>query len=108
LYGLKPEEWNSEKAREIGKRISPITYLDKGDPPAFLFYTHNVGPLPATTDNEAIHNPAFGVLLKEQMDKLGIECIFRQPKDYPPGSPRRPFTKEMVEFFVKSLAATGQ
>jgi hypothetical protein len=57
-------------------------------------------PLPPANQSEMIHNPRFGVFLKEQMDKLGVECVFRTPKDYSAGKVR-PFTAEMVDFFMK-------
>jgi hypothetical protein len=34
------------------------------------------------------------------MDKLGVDCLFRTPKDYPAGEVW-PFTGEMVDFFIR-------
>jgi hypothetical protein len=58
---------------------------------------------PPKDANELAHNPRLGAFLKEQMDRLGIECIFRTPKDYP-GQRNRPFTTEMVDFFQHHCA----
>jgi len=55
-------------------------------------------------ENQMIHNPRFGLLLKEKMDALGIECVFSTPKDYSSGV-KRPFTPEMVDFQMKHLPA---
>jgi len=39
-------------------------------------------PLPAGARlGEGIHHPRFGRFLKEKMDTLGIECVFRNTKD---------------------------
>jgi hypothetical protein len=56
--------------------------------------------LPPANQIEMIHNPRFGLLLKEQMDKLRVECVFTTPKNYSSGEVR-PFTAEMVDFFIK-------
>jgi hypothetical protein len=37
------------------------------------------------------------------MDKLGVDCVFRSPKDYS-SAEVRPFTVEMVEFFIKHFS----
>jgi acetyl esterase len=100
LYGIAGEDMKTEKSRAIFAAGSPITYLKADAPPAFLYYTQNVKPLPPANQSEMIHNPRFGLLLKEEMDKLGVACLFRTPKDYPAGE-TRPFTAEMVDFFIK-------
>jgi hypothetical protein len=41
------------------------------------------------------------------MDKLGVECVFRTPKDYSSGEVR-PFTAEMVDFFIKHFPLGAQ
>jgi hypothetical protein len=64
------------------------------------FYTHNLSADPPKDTNEMVHSPRLGAFLKEHMDKLGLECIFRTPKDYP-GQRSRPFTSDMVDFFEK-------
>ncbi len=51
--------------------VSPINHLTKDDAPAQLIYADKrVRPL----KDRAIHSPKFGQVLKERMDKLGIEC----------------------------------
>ena len=53
--------------------VSPITHLTKDDPPAQLLYA---SPLDAPIKNQGIgiHHPKFGQVLKDRMDKLGVEC----------------------------------
>lgn len=104
LYGMKADELQTEKGRRRGEEISPITYLTRDDPPVFLYYAGDLtaglpppGPL-------AIHNVRFGILLKEQMDKLGMECILRTPRDYGGGNTTHAVATELIEFFQKNLA----
>jgi acetyl esterase len=103
LFGVKGEEMKSERARVLFAAASPLTYLAAGAPPTFLYYTQNVKPLPPANQSEMIHTPRFGVALKERMDKLGIECVLRMPKDYAAGV-RRAFSEEMVNFFAQHCA----
>jgi acetyl esterase/lipase len=100
LFGVKGDEMKTEHARAMFASASPMTYLTADAPPTFLYYTQNIKPLPPANQSEMIHNPRFGQALKEQMDKLGIECVLRTPKDYSAGVVR-PFTEEMVNFFVQ-------
>jgi len=103
LFGLNQDDANTERAFHLYEVGSAITYLSQDDPSVFLYYTRDMRPLPAANLGEMIHNPRFGVLLKERMDPLGIDCIFRTPKDYPDGLGPRPFTSEMVDFFFKYI-----
>jgi acetyl esterase/lipase len=101
LYGMKPDELTTEKARRRGEEISPITYLTRGDPPVFLYYQQDVTSEPPPPGPQAIHHPRFGLLLKERMDKLGIECVFRTPKDYATTGGNHAMVTDMVDFFAK-------
>lgn len=102
LYGMKPDELAGEEARRRGEEISPITYLTRDDPAVFLYYTSDFSPELPPPGPQAIHNVRFGILLKEQMDKVGVECILRTPKDYPNGGNHAMVT-ELVDFFAKHL-----
>jgi len=53
--------------------VSPITHLTKEDAPAMLIYRSEFDT-PITNQGVGIHHPRFGKVLKERMDKLGIEC----------------------------------
>ncbi len=100
LYGVLADAPDAAKAYPLYDASSAITFLTKDDPPVFLYYTHNLSSEAPKDQNEMIHNPRLGVLLKEQMDKLGLECILKTPKDYA-ARKNRPFTDEMVDFFEK-------
>ncbi len=105
LYGMKPDELQTEAARQRGEEISPITYLTRDDPPVFLYYAADLTAQMPPPGPQAIHNVRFGILLKEQMDKLGVECILRTPKDYAGGG-NHAVTTELIGFFEKKLAST--
>jgi len=105
LVGVKPEERESEKARELFRESAPINYLAADSPPTFMYYNIPMKPLPPSNLNEGIHNPRFGLYLKEKMDKLGIECVVHQNEEYPePTKATAQMTVQMVEFFEKYFA----
>jgi acetyl esterase/lipase len=96
FYGITTEEINTPKAYKLYEAAAPITYLTKDDPPAMLNYNlPNNEVTEKTTVNEIVHHPKFGIALKEQMDKLGIECIV-QYVGYPEGK-----RVEVVDFIRK-------
>jgi acetyl esterase len=100
FYGLKWDEYGTPAAREMFKKAAPITYLTKDDPPVIAFYSEPRGPLPADAKpGQGIHHINFGHKLKEQMDKLGIECTIRHRDEQPN------VDQETVDFFLKHLAA---
>ncbi len=98
FYGLTPDELDSPKAHKLYVDASAITHLTRDDPPVHAFYSEARGPLPANArPGQGIHHVNFGLRLKEQMDKLGIECTIRH-QDEGANVPH-----EMAEFFVKHL-----
>ncbi len=58
---------------DLFKQISAIDHLDKDDVPAQLIYASTITTR-ITNQGIGIHHPKFGTVLKEKMDKLGIEC----------------------------------
>jgi len=96
FYGITKEEIDSPKALERYEQAAPITYLTKDDPPALLTYTLPNEEVTATSDlNLVVHHPKFGLALKQQMDKLGIECVVEVK-----GQPEAPKVST-VAFFKK-------
>jgi acetyl esterase/lipase len=80
---------------------APVMHLNAGDPPVFMFYSRELH-LPPSNLGEGIHSPQFGIDLKGRMDKLGIECVVRTPKDYKEaGNAQALANQEMVSFFQK-------
>lgn len=98
MFGGTPEEMKTAKAAELWRSISPITYLSKDDPPVWAFYSVPNKPLTAaSTTSDAIHHPGFGVVLKEEMDKLGITCKLRHRDD------GQKVNEDMIQFMKKYL-----
>jgi carboxylesterase type B len=76
FYGITREEINTPKAHERYTMAAPITYLTKDDPPVLALYTYRNETVTEKTDlNVIIHHPLFGIALKREMDRLGIECV---------------------------------
>lgn len=98
LFGLKKEEMLTPKAFELYRAVSPLTYLTKDDPPVWAFYSVADKPLTAeSTNSDAIHHPGFGKVLKEEMDKFGIECRLRHKDD------GQNVNGDMIKFLLKYL-----
>jgi len=77
IYGLTPDEFESEKAYKLYEAASAINYLTKDDPPVYAFY-NEARKLPDNPQpGQGMHSINFGTHLKEKMDPLGIECIVR-------------------------------
>jgi acetyl esterase/lipase len=99
FYGLKSDELDTPKAYKLYETASPINHLTKDDPPVYAFYSE-ARELPADAKpGQGIHHINFGLRLKEQMDKLGIQCIVRHRDE---GADAE---KEIIEFFGKHLGA---
>jgi len=59
---------------------SPISHVDKGDPPVYFFYDY--GPsLPPKDRSQGIHHPVFGFKFKEKADEAGLECYVNVKND---------------------------
>lgn len=69
LDNLPPEKY------KLFEYVSSINFLTKDDAPAQLIYASKLDT-PITSQGIGIHHPKFGQVLKERMDKLGIECEF--------------------------------
>lgn len=82
FFGITPEQANTPEGQKLFKDASPITYLTKDDPPVWAMYSVPDKPLTNESSvSDAIHHPNFGKILKEEMDKLGIECKLRHKDD---------------------------
>lgn len=94
-FGVTPEVMRSAKGLELYRAASPMSYLTKDDPPVWAFYS--IPNKPPSTPSEAIHHPGFGVALKDEMDRLGIECKLRHKDD------GQNVNGDMVQFLLKYL-----
>jgi acetyl esterase/lipase len=106
FYGLKADELDSPRAHKLYEEASPINYVTKDDPPVWMFYTVSKDPLPADAEaGPGIHHPTFGVVLKEKLDPLHIECILKHRDDYAgKANPQVLMHRDMVAFFQRHFA----
>lgn len=82
FFGMQQSEMTSAKAKAMTKEGSPLSHLTKDDPPVWAYYSVAAKPQTAeTTTSDAIHHPYFGTVLKEEMDKLKIDCKIRHKDD---------------------------
>ena len=96
FIGLKKSELQSQKAADLYKAASPVTYLTKDDPPVWAYYSNYKTP-PASV-NEAIHHISFGVYLKEKMDNVKVECVLLSKENTEISA-----TKNAIAFFMQNF-----
>jgi acetyl esterase/lipase len=103
LYGIKREEMDDPKYFPLYEDASAAALLNKHDAvPVFLYYTGtDQPPTPDTPPGERMHHRLFGFYLKEQMDKLRVDCVMHVKEDYPSGNPGPQWNQAMVQFFVQ-------
>jgi acetyl esterase/lipase len=101
FYGLKSDELDTPKAYKLYEAAAPINHLTKDDPPVYAFYSEQRKLPPDAKPGQGIHHINFGLRLKEQMEKLGIECIVRHRDEG--ADPEN----EIIEFFAKHFRAVG-
>ncbi len=81
FYGIERDEVDSEEAYRLYEEMAPITYLTEDDPPVMLNYSAtNRDADPEVDLGLVVHHPRFGILLKEEADRLGIECVVQYRK----------------------------
>ena len=101
LFGVRTEaELEKPEVRKLIVDASPITHLTKGDAPVFL--SNGQGDVVNGTPdpNQIVHHARLGIKLKEQMDKLGIECWTQYP-----GGPAVTQYRNVVDFLIAKLKA---
>jgi len=96
FFGMKAPDMQTDKGKELTRDASPLSHLTKDDPPVWAFYSVTDKPqTDETTVSDAIHHPYFGKVLKEEMDKLKIECKLRHKDD------GKTVNDDVVNFFIK-------
>ena len=101
LFGMKSEaDLDDPKYQRLFEDASVINHATAGDAPVLLFYPQANEPLPpGSTGAQHIHHPKLGFVLKDKLDKLGVECVLLLHEQYPAGSP----IDEYVKFFRAKL-----
>jgi carboxylesterase type B len=81
FYGINRDEFDSAKAHKLYDEAAAITHLTADDRvPVHLTYGFGDVPINENTPiGTIVHHPKFGIVLKERMDKLGIECVLVYP-----------------------------
>jgi len=109
LFGMSgPEDVNNPQFWPLFEDASPINHATADDGPVLLFYPQANDPLPPNAPGQLfIHHPKFGIVLKEKLDALGVECVLRLREDYP-NAPGRAPVDEYVEFLLDKLGVDRQ
>jgi len=82
-----------EKYKELALECSPLSHLDKDDPPVYMSYS-NDSPKPVTRNG--IHHAEFGRIFKEAADSIGVPCIFEIQN-------KETRQKELEKFMLKTF-----
>lgn len=76
FYDIKVSDADTPEAYKRYDAAAPVTFLTKDDPPTLMNYSYqNVDVTNQSDLGLVVHHPKLGIALKEQMDKLGIECV---------------------------------
>jgi acetyl esterase len=105
FFGMKSAaDVDDPKFHPLFEEASPLHHLTRGDAPVMLYYPQPNTPLPKNSaGGRHIHHPKFGIVLKQRMDKLGIECVLKLRQDCRgAGASGRP-VEDYVGFFCKHL-----
>jgi acetyl esterase len=104
FFGMKSAaDVADPKFHPLFEESSPINHLTADDCPVRLYYPQPNDPLPENSPGKLhIHHPKFGIVLKEKMDALGIECVLKI-EDEDQEMKRLPLAVEVTEFFKKHL-----
>jgi acetyl esterase/lipase len=105
LFGLERDEdpLRAERAFPLFEDSSAINFIRAGAPPAFLYYHAPLRPLEQADRSERVHHIRHGLAIKQRMDQLHIECVVRDPSQYPGPDRTERIYRDMVEFFLKYL-----
>ena len=94
---------DAPQVRRMIDEASAINHATRDDPPIMLLYGGKLNntPLPADAPvDQSIHHPMFGKMLKEKLDKLGVECLFYYGESPPPKD-------AVLDFLRKHLGVTA-
>lgn len=70
---------NHTKYQQLFNEFSPMTHVDKNDPPLYLSYPEEM-ILPPASPAAAMHHGIFGLKLKEKADEIGYaNCTLKIP-----------------------------
>jgi len=95
LFGAtSPADFDQPDVRKLIDDASATNFVSKDDPPIYMNYQMNLTAIPLPPDEQNMHHPYFGVMLKEKLDSLELESVLHyQSKPAQPG--------EDLEFILK-------
>lgn len=97
MYGVSAHEpFDDPEKIAIAEECAPIAHLSKDDPPVYFRYGVPDELSDQTSLSAVVHHPRHGMLFKEKMDSLGIECYLVYP-----GGPQVKLSP--LEFLIKHL-----
>ena len=89
---------NREKGKKWLEQYSPIELASKDDPPIGLYYGGDKDAKRGDSPKDPTHSPILGMLLKQKLDKLGVENVLVYP-DHPDSR-----YKNSTEFLIAHLS----
>ena len=106
FFGMAgPDDVDNPKFHPLFEEASAINHATADDAPVMLFYPQANTPLPPNSSGrQHIHHPKFGIVLKEKLDALGVECVLKFRKDFPDRNP----IGEYVKFFFAKLGVKAK
>jgi len=82
FFQVTPEEFDTPRAMRIFEEVNFIDHATAEAPPVFLWYsTPNLPMTPDLAPGPGIHHPKFGMVLRERLQQLGVECELRMRED---------------------------
>lgn len=107
FFQTTPEEFDTPRAMKIFEEVDFIRYVSPDSPPVFLWYsTPNLPMRPDLEPGPGIHHPKYGLVLRERMDELAVECKVLMREDRPECSDEGLhawFFEEQVDFLKRHL-----
>jgi len=84
FFGMQEaKDIDNKKFHPLFEEASPLNHLTPDDVPVMALYTQANEELPPNSSGRThIHHPKFGIVLKEQMQKEGLECTLLLREDY--------------------------
>ncbi len=77
------DQLSDPKLQPLYDEVSAIKHLTSDDPPVYSIYNEADGPLPLNArPGQGIHHPVFAKKLTIEMDKLGIEHVYRHVSNF--------------------------
>jgi acetyl esterase/lipase len=79
FYGVRNGDYGTPEVKQLIRDASVINHVSADDPPSLIIYRGELDNVPLPEDASqglVIHHPYFGKVLKDKLDKLGVECEF--------------------------------